>query len=133
MSTLEVCSACGATEVVRVSGIGPNELWRRASCGSERWIHFVPAELPFLPDGLAPALLAVWWSKTPPPAAEVIALRRHFSEFGSIPLNELMARIGVAPSFVIGTFAKGRAMALRDDAAESGLDLRVEVDPDHDG
>ena len=126
MSELNVCSACGATETMHVSGVGSDELWRCGSCQHEKWVHVVPATSPFIPDGSSLVLLVVWWRKAPPPAAEVLALRRFFPEFASVSVSDLMRKVALESRFVIGRLAKGHAMRLLDDAAESGLDLRIE-------
>ncbi|XYI02095.1 hypothetical protein ACMHYB_20890 [Sorangium sp. So ce1128] len=64
--------------------------------------------------------LVLWWSQIPPPAKEVLELRKHFDDFASIPNDEFWRRLQRGERRpVIGRFIKGQAVRLLDSAKES--------------
>ncbi|WP_148314264.1 hypothetical protein [Sorangium cellulosum] len=86
--------------------------------------------IPVVPDvhrSWALVDLVLWWSQVPPPAKEIVALRRHFDDFASVPVDELWRRLATGERrLVIGRFFEGEAVRMLDSARESGLDLRIE-------
>ncbi|WP_207217600.1 MULTISPECIES: hypothetical protein [Sorangium] len=65
--------------------------------------------------------LVLWWSQVPPPAKEVVALRRHFDDFAGVPVDELWRRLASGERrLVIGRFFEGEAVRMLDSTRESG-------------
>jgi hypothetical protein len=98
-------------------------------CGLERLATIEHSDESLREQKSRPTTLIVRWSRVPPTAAELAALRRCYPEFGAVPASALMKQLGDQREFVIGTFVLGEAEYLRDLAAESGLDLRLEAAP----
>lgn len=122
------CPKCGSDNAFdSVTGQAAVEEWRCPACGLVMHVHTVPVVPDDIHHSSALVDLVLWWSQVPPPAKEVLALRRHFEDFATIPVNELRRRLeGGERRLVIGRFIKGQADRLLDSAKESGLDLRIE-------